>query len=73
MYATSQGCDSSNDETASASKQVARVLQSHFDREEEDVGPAGNISIETRSRRRRFVKTASVSSESRTISSGATS
>jgi len=73
MYATSQGDDSSDDKTASASKQVARVLQSRFDHGEEDTGPIGDISIETWSRRWCSIKTASVSFESYTVSNGATS
>ena len=38
MYATSQGGDSSDDETISASEQVTQVLQSRFGRGEEDTG-----------------------------------
>ena len=52
MYVTSPRGDSSNDQTALVGKQVARVLQSHFDREGDDIGPVSGISIETRSRRR---------------------
>ena len=52
---------------------MAWVLQSQFDCGEEDAGLAGDISIETRSRRRRFFKMASVSFESRTVSSETTS
>ena len=73
MYAMSHGDDSSNDETALAGEWVARVLQSRFDRGEDDVGLAGNISIETHSCWQRSVKTASISSKSYNVSSGASS
>lgn len=73
MYATSHGDDSSDDETASASEWVAQVLQSRFDCEEEDIGPTGDISIETCSKRWRLVKMASVSFVSYTVSNGASS
>ena len=73
MYAISHGDDSSDDKTALAGEWVARVLQSRFDRGEEDVGFAGSISIETHSSRRRSVKTASISSKSYNVSSGASS
>ena len=69
MYATSYGDDSSDDETTSASKRVARVLQSHFDCEDVDTRPIGSISMVTSSRRRHLVEMASVSSKSHTISS----
>ena len=52
---------------------MARVLQSRFDRKEEDTGPAGDISIKTWSRRWWLVEIASDSFESYTFSSGATS
>ncbi|KAK7839667.1 ribulose bisphosphate carboxylase large chain [Quercus suber] len=71
MYATSHGDNSSNDETASASEQVARVLQSRFNCGEEDTRPVGGISIETWSKKWCSVEMASVSYESRTISRGA--
>ena len=45
MYMTSQGGDSSYDETASAGEWVARVLESCFNRGEEDIGPDDGISI----------------------------
>ena len=73
MYATSHGDDSFDDKTASASEQVARVLQSPFNHREEDTGPAGDISIETQSRRRRSVEIANSSSKSHTVSSRASS
>lgn len=73
MGAMSHGDDSSDDETASTVEQVARVLQIHFDREEEDIGPSGGISIKTHSRRLRSVETASSSFESSTVASGASS
>ena len=73
MYAVSHGDDSSDDETASAGKQVARVLQSRFDHREEDTSPADDISIKKRSRRRRSIETANASSKSYTISSRASS
>ena len=65
MYATSQRDGSSDDKIASVGKQAAWVLQSHFD--------SGGIPMEIRSRRRCFVKKASASSESRIVSSAATS
>ena len=68
MYATSLGGDSSNDETALAGEQVARVFQSHCDLEGDDIGLVGGISIETRSRRWWSIETSSASSESHTIS-----
>ena len=46
MYATSHGDNSSNDETTLVSKQVARVLQSCFDRGEKDTRAASDISID---------------------------
>ena len=49
------------------------MLQSHFNSEGDDSRPASGIPMETRSRGRRLVKMASVSSESRTISSEASS
>ena len=73
MYATSHGDNSSDDKTTSASKQVARVLQSCFNRVEKYIRPAYGISIETRSRRQRSVETASVSSKFCTVSSRASS
>lgn len=73
MYAMSHGDDSSNDEIALAGKQAARVLQSYFDYGGDDHKPTSSISMETRSRRRCSVEMASVLSESRTISSRATS
>ena len=48
-------------------------MQSHFDRGGEDTGPTGGISMETQSRRRHSVETASVSSKSCTISNWASS
>ena len=71
IYATSHGDDSSDDETNSASKQAAWVLQSHFNYRGDDPKPIGSIPIETRSRWRYSIETVSVSSESHTISSGA--
>ena len=73
VYATSHGDDSSNDETASASKQVARFLQSRFNRREEDIGLTSSISIETHSRRRGSIEMANVSFESHIVSSKASS
>ena len=73
MYATSQGDDSSDDETTSASEQAARVLQSHFDCGGGNPRSISGIPIETKSRRRRSVEMASASSKSCTISSGTTS
>ena len=70
MYATSHGDNSSDDETASAIKQVAQILQSRFDHREEDIGPTSGISIETWSRRRRSVEIASALTKSHTISGG---
>ena len=68
MYATSHGDDSSDDETTSAGERVARFLQSHLNRREEDIGLTGGISIETHSRRRRSVEMANVSFESHIVS-----
>ena len=68
-----RGGDSFDGETTSACEQEAWVLQSHFDCVGDDIGPAGGISMETRSSRRRFIETTSVSSKSHTISSVATS
>ena len=62
---------SSNDETTSAGEQVARVLQSCFDRRDNDTRLASGISTETHSRRSRLVEMASISSESLIVSSGA--
>jgi len=73
VYATSHGDDSSDDETTLASERVAQVLQSHFDRGDDDTRPIGSISMETRSKRCRSVMTASVSSKSHTVSCGASS
>ena len=73
IYAMSYGDDSSDDETTSADNWATRVLQSHFNSEAADSRPAGSFPMETRSRGRRLVKMASVSSESRTISSEASS
>ena len=73
IYATSYGDASSDEETALVSEQAARVLQSHFDCEGDDTRPIGGIPIETRSRRQCSVETVSVSSESCTISNGASS
>ena len=73
VYATSHGKDSSNNETIFVGEQAARVPRSHFDCEGNDFGPTGNIPIETQSRRRHSFETASISSKSRTISSGASS
>ena len=65
--------DSSDDETASTNEQAAQVLQSHFDCGGDDLRPAGGIPMETRSRRRRSIEMANISSESCTICSGASS
>ena len=46
MYATSHGDNSFDDETASSGEQMAQVLQSRFNREEEYTRPAGGITIE---------------------------
>ena len=73
IYATSHGGDVSNDETASAGKHAARVLQSHFDCEGDDPRPISGIPIETRSKRWHSVEMANVSSESHIVSNGASS
>ena len=73
MYMTSQGGNSSDDETALTGEWVVGVLQSRFNRGEEDTGPDNGISIEMRSKRRRSVETANVSSKSHIVSNGATS
>ena len=73
IYATSHGDDSSNNETIFDGEQAARVLQSHFDYEGDDLKPTNDIPMETQSRRRHLIETASISSKSRTISSGASS
>ena len=72
-YTTSHEDASSDDETTSTGEQVARVLQSHFDCGGDDPRPTGGIPMETRSRRRCSIETASVSFESRTISNRASS
>ena len=71
MYAMSHGDNSSDDETTLVGEQVARVLQSRFDRGEEDTRPASGISIESQSRKQCSIKMASVSSKSHTVSSRA--
>ena len=71
MYATSHRDVSFYEETASASDQAARVLQSHFDCKGGNPRPTGSIPMETWSRRQRLVETASVLFESRTVSNGA--
>ena len=73
VYATSHREDSSNNETIFVGEQAARVLWSHFDCKGNDFRPIGSIPMESRSRRRHSIETASISSESRTISSGASS
>ena len=69
VYTTSHGDDSS-DETTLAGERAARVLQSHFDRGDNDTRPTDKIPMETRFRRRCLAKAISVSFESCTISSG---
>ena len=73
MYATSQGDGSFDVEIASAGEQAARVLQSHFDYGGDNLMSTGGIPMETRSRRRQSVETASALSESHIVSSGTTS
>ena len=73
VYATSHGDSSFDDETTSAGKKVARVMQSHFNRGVYDTKPVGGIPMETQSRRRHSIEMASVSSESHTISNGVSS
>ena len=69
----SHGDDSSDDETISAGEQAARVLQSHFDCGEDDLRLVGGIPTKTQSRRWRSIEMASISTKSRTVSSGASS
>jgi len=69
----SHGDDSSDDKTISTGERAAQVLQSHFDRGGDDSRPVDGIPMKARSRRRRSVEMASVSSKSRTISSRASS
>lgn len=69
MYVMSHKDDSSDKEIASAAKQVARVLQNHFDCGGDNPRPTGGIPMETQSRRQRLVEMASVFFESHTISS----
>ena len=71
VYTTSHKNDSSNDETALADEQVARVLQSHFHYKGDDPKPTGGIPIETHSWKRRSVETAYISFESHIVSSRA--
>ena len=47
IYAMSDGDASSDRENVSTSKQAARVLQSHFDREGDDTRPTDRIPMET--------------------------
>ena len=61
IYATSHGDASSDDEIILASEQTAWVQQSHFESRGDDPRPTGSIPIETRSRRRRSIETASIS------------
>lgn len=53
IYAMSHRDSSSDDEIVSASDRMARVLQSHFDHEGNDIRPIGRIPMESRSRRQR--------------------
>ena len=73
IHAATHRDSSSDDETTSAGKKVARVMQSHFDRGVYDTKPVGGIPMETQSRRRHSIEMASVSSESHTISNGVSS
>lgn len=69
----SSGDNSSDDKTASAGEQTARVLQSHFNCRGDDTELVNGISMETHSRRWRSIEMASVSFESHTVSSRASS
>lgn len=70
-YVASQRDISFDDKTALVGELAARVLQSHFDNEGDDIRSTNDISMETHSRRRGFDGTNSASSESHIISSQA--
>ena len=73
IYAMSHGDTSFDNGTIFAGEQAAQVLQSHFNRESDNIRPTNEIPLETRSKRWHSTETVSTSSESCTISSGASS
>ena len=70
---SSRGDDSSDNETISAGEQAAWILWSHFDCEGDNPKSTNGIPMKTRSRRRHSIEMTSISSESRIVSSKASS
>jgi len=68
-YVPSKGDSSSSDEDMiSVRGRVAQALQSHFDRDGDDITPKGGIDIGAHTRSRGLVETANVSMQSYTAS-----
>ena len=64
---------SSDDDTTFAGKQVAQILQSHFDCRADDIAPISGMPIASSTRSRHFVETISALSYSCTGSAGGSS